>query len=83
MSQQSDDLKRLAEARGDGKKKFTGTIYYASKQAKQDRYYKEGHRVTIDNYQSYHMIEPSFVQIEFNSSGTSYVHMAIKSEEME
>ena len=56
-------------------KTFKGTVFYASNKAKNNRYIKEGSKVTIDNF--YHAITlgEKAIQIDFDSSGQNYIHL--------
>lgn len=62
-------------------KALRGVVFYASKKAQQDRYIKEGLITTISSYKNYHVIPSSnsdkFIEINLDSSGTSYVHMQL------
>jgi hypothetical protein len=59
------------------RKAFTGTVYYASKKAQQDRYYREGEHVTVTGYHNAHYYGNNFVEINLDSSGTSYIHLTL------
>lgn len=56
---------------------YKGKIYYASKKAQADKLLKEGRSATIRSYYSAHMIANNFVEINFDSSGKSYIHMQL------
>jgi|GEM_PF-4012148 len=56
---------------------YYGTIYYASQKAKRDRLVKEKRKATISSYHSVLYITDNFIQIDFDSSGQSYVHMQL------
>lgn len=58
-------------------KELKGKIYYASKKAQHDRLYKEGRNVTVSNYHSLHYLSDKFVDINLDSSGTSYIHLQV------
>lgn len=58
---------------------YRGTIYYASKDAQQKRLYKEGQKLTIESYHRAVEFEDStMVQLDLDSSGTNYVHLALE-----
>lgn len=58
-------------------KTLIGKIFYASKNA-QARYYFEGREIGTNNYYSAYTIEPGFVEINFDSTGTNYIHLALQ-----
>ena len=59
---------------------YRGTIYYASKDAQEKRLYKEGQKLTIESYHRAVEFENStMVQIDLDSSGTNYIHLALES----
>ena len=57
--------------------KLTGKIFYASKDAQAKRYYFEGRKITTNSYHSVYEIEPGFVEVNFDSSGTNYIHLTL------
>lgn len=58
-------------------KTVTGTVFYASKDAQAKRYYFEGRKIGTNNYHSIHIIEPGFIEVNFDSSGTNYIHLTL------
>jgi len=54
---------------------FKGTVFYASKNAKQKKYMVEGSKVNIHDF--YHAVRLGeyAVQIDFDSTGTNYIHL--------
>ena len=59
------------------KKWFYGKVYYASQKAKRDRLIKENRKATISSYYSVRYLSDRFVEINFDSSGQSYIHMQL------
>lgn len=56
---------------------FTGTIFYASKDAQTKRLYSEGRHIKTNRYHRAVFIEENFVQLDFDSTGTNYIHLAL------
>lgn len=56
-------------------KTLIGTVYYASKDAQKNRYYFEGRKIGTNNYHEAVYLNDKFVQIDFDKSGTNYVHL--------
>lgn len=55
-----------------------GKIFYASKKAQEKRYYFEGREIGTNDYYSVYTIEPGFVEVNFDSTGTNYIHLALQ-----
>ena len=58
-------------------KTLIGTVYYASKDAQRNRYYFEGRKIGTNNYHKALYLTDNFVQIDFDSSGTNYIHLQV------
>ena len=56
---------------------ITGTIYFASRDAEAKRLYKADHRVNTDLYHRAVFLSDTFVQLDFDSTGTNYVHVTL------
>ena len=59
------------------KNTVVGVVYYASKDAQAKRYYYEGRKIGTNSYHSVREIEPGFVEVNFDSSGTNYIHLQL------
>lgn len=57
-----------------------GTVFYASKNAQKNRYYFEGRKIGTNNYHSIYEIEPGFVEVNFDATGTNYIHLTLEKE---
>ncbi len=54
-----------------------GTVFYASKRAQENRYYFEGRKIGTNNYYKAIYIADNLVQIDFDSTGTNYIHLTL------
>lgn len=64
--------------RVDEQKIYKGEVYYASRDAQQKRLYKEGRKVSIESYTSAIEFDKNMVQIEFDTTGTNYIHLVME-----
>lgn len=64
------------------KEQLTGTIFYASKDAKRKHLYKEGQHLTVTPYSATE-ISPGFWQINLDSTGTDYIHLTQDSPDID
>lgn len=54
-----------------------GIVYYASKKAQANRLLKEGYTVTVNSHHKLAYLNDRVVQVDFDSSGTNYIHLQL------
>ncbi len=63
-------------------KTMIGQVFYASKAAQKNRYYFEGRAIGTNDYKNVRYLDDGFVEINFDDSGTNYIHLALYKELM-
>lgn len=59
---------------------MNGVVYYASKKAQANRLLKEGYTVTVNSHHKLVYLNDRVVQIDFDGSGTKYIHLQLTNQ---